>query len=224
VIPVSPANSYSHIRSPVSNGSILSPANNIASGETTSASSPALNGKQASSKSIAYTLPPPPPPPPTSAAVHAVVKSRVNSGESVNSDYQQQQLTTPSSLNASMSSLLGSNESSAEQKRRCNIQHGFDRLQLLVPSLREVKNSKASKAAMLQKTSEYIKELQTARKKRVADLDAYKSEIDALSERISQLQSQLPANGVTVVGALNKSEQFEQKFGAYVKERTVDNW
>ena len=155
-----------------------------------------------------------------------MVKSRVNSGESSN-EYHQTSTTvattsSQSSLNNSSLSLL---ESSAEQKRRCNIQHGFDRLQLLVPSLRDVKNSKASKAAMLQKTSEYIKELQTARKKRVADLDAYKSEIDELSERISQLQSQLPANGVTVgVGALNKTEQFEQKFNAYVKERTVDNW
>jgi MAX-like protein X len=113
---------------------------------------------------------------------------------------------------------------SAEQKRRCNIQHGFDRLQTLVPALRESKNAKASKAAMLQKTSEYIKELQVAREKRVRDLDVYRKEIDELSDRISECQSQLPATGVSVVGNLNKMEQFEQKFNQYVKDKTVENW
>ncbi len=114
--------------------------------------------------------------------------------------------------------------STAEQKRRCNIQHGFDRLQTLVPSLKESKNSKASKAAMLQKTSEYIKELQKARQKRMADLDVYKKEIEQLSDHISDLQNQMPVNGVMVAGNLNKTEKFEQKFKTYVKERTIENW
>ncbi len=126
----------------------------------------------------------------------------------------------------SVSSINTMNDqvSTAEQKRRCNIQHGFDRLQTLVPSLRESKNSKASKAAMLQKTSEYIKELQRARQKRMSDLEVYKKEIEQLSDQISECQNQLPANGVSVMGNLNKTEKFDQKFKAYVKERTVDNW
>jgi hypothetical protein len=140
-------------------------------------------------------------------------------------------LNGTSSRQASRSNSVNSNTfndanlSSAEQKRRCNIQHGFDHLQTLVPSLGEGgKNSKASKAAMLQKTSEYIKELQLAREKRMKDLAVYRREIEQLSEKISECQNQLPANGVNVTGNLNKTEKFEQKFNAYVKEKTVENW
>ena len=137
-----------------------------------------------------------------------------------------------SSRQASRSNSVNSNNtfneanlSTAEQKRRCNIQHGFDHLQTLVPTLGEGgKNSKASKAAMLQKTSEYIKELQLAREKRLKDLNVYKREIEQLSDKISECQNQLPANGVNVTGNLNKTEKFEQKFNAYVKEKTVENW
>ena len=141
----------------------------------------------------------------------------------------------PQSHSNSVNSLNTlSNDPSAEQKRRCNIQHGFDRLQHLVPNLCKesataagsaaAAASKASKAAMLQKTSEYIKELQKAREKRMADLDVYRREIEELSDKINLCQSQLPANGVSVVGQLNTTEKFEQKFKAYVKERTIENW
>jgi MAX-like protein X len=111
----------------------------------------------------------------------------------------------------------------AEQKRRCNIQHGFDRLQILVPSLRD-KNAKVSKAVMLQKTSDYIKELQKAKDQRVADLNLYKREIEDLSNKITDCQNQLPASGVSVTGNLNRMEKFEQKFNNYVKEKTLENW
>ena len=114
--------------------------------------------------------------------------------------------------------------STAEQKRRCNIQYGFDRLQTLVPSLKDTKNNKASKATMLKKTSEYIKELQIAREKRLSDLSVYTREIEELSNKITECQIQLPANGVSIVGKLNKTEIFDQKFKAYVKEKTVENW
>lgn len=124
----------------------------------------------------------------------------------------------------SINTLSDANLTTAEQKRRCNIQHGFDRLQVLVPALRDGKNLKVSKAVMLQKTSEYIKELQIAREKRVADLDAYRKEIESLSDKITECQSQLPANGVSVVGNLNKTEKFEQKFNSYIKERTMKDW
>lgn len=140
----------------------------------------------------------------------------------LNSDLTQSQRSL--SRSNSMNSLNAMNEVSAEQKRRCNIQQGFERLQTLVPSLRDSKNSKASKAAMLQKTSEYIKELQRVRQNRLNDLEVYKREIEQLSEQISECQNELPANGVSVVGNLNKAEKFEQKFKTYIKDRTVDNW
>jgi len=159
---------------------------------------------------------------------------RANSSSSLNYMGSSSKLPISNEINTASRTLSRSNsvnsintindQVSAEQKRRCNIQHGFDRLQTLVPSLRESKNSKASKAAMLQKTSEYIKELQRARQKRVNDLDVFKKEIEQLSNQISECQNELPANGVSVVGNLNKTEKFEQKFKSYVKERTVDNW
>jgi MAX-like protein X len=133
------------------------------------------------------------------------------------------------SLNNNNNSNSGVGVSTAEQKRRCNIQHGFDRLQILVPSLRD-KNAKISKALMLQKTSEYIKELQKAREKRNADLNAYRKEIEELSNRITDCQNQLPANGVAVYGsgggegAAGRNVKFEQKFNNYVKEKTLENY
>jgi hypothetical protein len=149
--------------------------------------------------------------------------STLNGPTSVSSSRVMSRSNSVNSINT-LNDLNGPGMTSAEQKRRCNIQHGFDRLQTLVPALRESKNAKASKAAMLQKTSEYIKELQVAREKRVRDLDVYRKEIDELSDRISECQSQLPATGVSVVGNLNKMEQFEQKFNQYVKDKTVENW
>ena len=96
---------------------------------------------------------------------------------------------------------------------------------MLVPSLLDGKNAKVSKAVMLQKTSEHIKELQTIREKRMNDLAAYKRELDELSDKIVECQSQLPANGVSVAsGKLNRTERYEQKFNAYIKERTIENW
>lgn len=95
---------------------------------------------------------------------------------------------------------------------------------MLVPSLIDGKNTKVSKAVMLQKTSEHIKELQVAREKRLYDLNQYKRELEDLSEKITECQSQLPASGVAVTGQLNKLERYEQMFSLYVKERTMENW
>lgn len=137
--------------------------------------------------------------------------------------------------------------SNAEQKRRCNIQvsfklntiHvlysviivffyllklGFERLQQMVPSLRDSKHGKASKAAMLQRTAEYIKVLRESQNNATGELNVYKNEIEQLSDQISDLQNELPENGVTMVGNLNKSEKFRQKYNAYVQARTVQNW
>lgn len=131
------------------------------------------------------------------------------------------------SRSSSINNTTISNEqgmTTAEQKRRCNIQYGFDRLQTLVPALKDSKNSKASKATMLKKTADYIKELQTARDARMADLAAYQREIESLSNKVTECQIQLPANGVSVTKSLNKTEVFEKKFRTYVQEKTVENW
>ncbi len=97
-------------------------------------------------------------------------------------------------------------------------------MQQIVPSLRETKNGKASKAAMLQKTAEYIHTLKSSQSELTKDLNDYKSEIELLSDQISDLQNELPENGVSMLGNVNKTEQFRQKYNAYVQERTVENW
>lgn len=94
----------------------------------------------------------------------------------------------------------------------------------MVPALLDGRNAKVSKAVMLQKTSEHIKELQAARDKRLNDISLYKRELEELSEKIAECQSQLPASGVAVTGQLNKIERLEQKFTSFVKERTIENW
>lgn len=131
---------------------------------------------------------------------------------------------SPAGSMNNMTILSDQGISTAEQKRRCNIQYGFDRLQTLVPSLKDAKNSKASKATMLKKTSDYIKELKLARDKRCNDIAAYQREIEELSNKVTECQIQLPASGVSITGQLNKSEIFEKKFRTYVQEKTVENW
>ncbi|KRT83719.1 HLH domain containing protein, partial [Oryctes borbonicus] len=59
----------------------------------------------------------------------------------------------------------------AEQKRRSNIKNGFDMIHSLIPHLNQNPNAKLSKAAMLQKSAEYIVQLRTER-------DQLKDEMD----------------------------------------------
>ncbi len=66
--------------------------------------------------------------------------------------------------------------------------------------------------------------MQIAREKRINDLSKYTKEIEELSNKITECQIQMPANGISVVGNLNKTDLFEQKFKKYVQERTVENW
>ena len=93
--------------------------------------------------------------------------------------------------------------SNAEQKRRCNIQLGFERLQDIVPTLKEGENGKASIAMMLQKTVDYITDMRTMKDQRTSELDAYKDEIENLSRQISHSLSTLslfvPSNSTTIV-------------------------
>jgi hypothetical protein len=203
---------YSQIKSSIS-GAVVS--GSTMSGSVSSLSLPVTIGTRAKAHSIACT---------TSTSVVGAVSSNefshmAHSATSSRMASRSNSINSQNALNDSNAAM-----SSAEQKRRCNIQYGFDRLQSMVPTLNDSKNSKFSKAVMLQKASEYIKELQDKREKRLKDLEQYKLEIEALSTKISDCQNQLPANGVSVLGSLNKTEIFEQKFNSYVKDKTVDNW
>ncbi|KAK6638370.1 hypothetical protein RUM44_008799 [Polyplax serrata] len=86
----------------------------------------------------------------------------------------------------------------AEQKRRYNIKNGFDVLHSLIPYLNLNPKVKLSKATMLQKGAEYIRQLQAERAKMQEDMEALKYQIDSLSASISNCQSLLPATGAPI--------------------------
>ncbi|CAD6206878.1 GSCOCG00010117001-RA-CDS [Cotesia congregata] len=72
----------------------------------------------------------------------------------------------------------------AEQKRRYNIKNGFDTLHSLIPQLNQNPNAKLSKAAMLQKGAEYIRQLRSERNLLKEEMDSLRQEIDSLNTSI----------------------------------------
>lgn len=72
----------------------------------------------------------------------------------------------------------------AEQKRRYNIKNGFDMLHSLIPQLQQNPNAKLSKAAMLQKGAEYIRQLRTDRDGMKQKMDALRKERDSLNNSL----------------------------------------
>lgn len=72
----------------------------------------------------------------------------------------------------------------AEQKRRYNIKNGFDMLHSLIPQLNQNPNTKLSKAAMLQKGADYVKQLR-------AERNQLKDEMDSLRQQIERLNSSI---------------------------------
>lgn len=72
----------------------------------------------------------------------------------------------------------------AEQKRRYNIKNGFDMLHTLIPQLQQNPNAKLSKAAMLQKGAEYIRQLRAERDAVNQKMDILRKERDALNNSL----------------------------------------
>lgn len=72
----------------------------------------------------------------------------------------------------------------AEQKRRYNIKNGFDMLHSLIPQLSQNPTTKLSKAAMLQKGADYIKQLRTERNQLKEEMDSLKHQIECLNTSI----------------------------------------
>ena len=72
----------------------------------------------------------------------------------------------------------------AEQKRRYNIKNGFDMLHSLIPQLSQNPNTKLSKAAMLQKGADYIKQLRSERHQLNEEIDSLKHQIECLNTSI----------------------------------------
>lgn len=72
----------------------------------------------------------------------------------------------------------------AEQKRRYNIKNGFDMLHSLIPQLSQNPNSKMSKAAMLHKGGDYIKQLKLDRNHLMEESDKLRQEIERITNQI----------------------------------------
>ncbi|KAK9709412.1 Helix-loop-helix DNA-binding domain [Popillia japonica] len=140
----------------------------------------------------------------------------------------------------------------AEQKRRYNIKNGFDMIHSLIPHLNQNPNAKLSKAAMLQKSAEYIMQLRTERDQLKDEMDSLRQQIENLNTSISNCQSLLPATGAPVsrkreikmqemfdeyvsncqsllpaTGApvsRKREIKMQEMFDEYVRTRTMENW
>lgn len=110
----------------------------------------------------------------------------------------------------------------AEQKRRCNIKNGFDMIHSLIPHLNQNPNAKLSKAAMLQKGAEYIRQLRSERSQLREEMDSLRQQIEALNTSISNCQSMLPATGAPV--SRRRDSRMQEMFDDYVSNRTMENW
>lgn len=110
----------------------------------------------------------------------------------------------------------------AEQKRRCNIKNGFDMLHLLIPQLKQNPNAKLSKASMLTKAAEYIKQMRSDRAATNEKMESLRREIDSLNNSLSNLQTSLPASGAPV--SRQRTGRVKELYQQYVRQRTLDNW
>ncbi|XP_046681410.1 MLX-interacting protein isoform X2 [Homalodisca vitripennis] len=110
----------------------------------------------------------------------------------------------------------------AEQKRRCNIKNGFDMLHSLIPQLSQNPNAKLSKAAMLQKGAEYIRQLRNERMALKDEIDSLRLQVDSLNSAISNCQALLPATGAPI--SRHRNNKMKEMFDEYVRIRTQENW
>ncbi|CAK9810051.1 MLX-interacting protein [Anthophora plagiata] len=110
----------------------------------------------------------------------------------------------------------------AEQKRRYNIKNGFDMLHSLIPQLSQNPNTKLSKAAMLQKGADYIKQLRAERNQLKEEMDSLRHQIECLNTSISNCQSMLPATGAPI--SRHRTSKMKEMFDEYVRTRTRENW
>ena len=87
----------------------------------------------------------------------------------------------------------------------------------MVPNIR----GNETKASILQKTSEYLKSLKSSQATLKDDIENYKNKIEILNKQVSDLQNELPVDGIRLIGGnINDS----LKFNAYVQKRTAENW
>ena len=117
---------------------------------------------------------------------------------------------------------------SSEQKRRGNINSGFEMLQAMIPSVNS--NLKVSKAQTLAKATEYMAKLKQDRERRKLELANLRAEADSYGRAITEYQNALPATGVSFSyvnpnnGKAEQSKLLWKMYRDYVRAKTMDNW
>ena len=117
---------------------------------------------------------------------------------------------------------------SSEQKRRGNINSGFEMLQAMIPPVNS--NLKVSKAQTLSKATEYVMKLKEDRDRRKRELSSLRSEADNYGRAITEYQNALPATGVSFSFANANNGKVEQAkllwnmYRDYVRSKTMENW
>ncbi|KAL6445150.1 hypothetical protein ACFW04_002202 [Cataglyphis niger] len=95
-------------------------------------------------------------------------------------------------------------------------------LHSLIPQLSQNSNAKLSKAAMLQKGADYIRQLRAERNQLKEEMDSLRHQIECLNTSISNCQSMLPATGAPV--SRHRTSKMKEMFDEYVRTRTRENW
>lgn len=98
---------------------------------------------------------------------------------------------------------VGSNSSAA-----CTSGHG--------------KSSDVSKAAMLHRGAEYIRQLRGERQQQQEEMEQLKQNIETLNTAISGCQALLPASGAPV--SRQRNNRIREMFEDWVRVRTLQNW
>ncbi|KAG8242787.1 hypothetical protein J6590_059303 [Homalodisca vitripennis] len=95
-------------------------------------------------------------------------------------------------------------------------------LHSLIPQLSQNPNAKLSKAAMLQKGAEYIRQLRNERMALKDEIDSLRLQVDSLNSAISNCQALLPATGAPI--SRHRNNKMKEMFDEYVRIRTQENW
>ena len=84
------------------------------------------------------------------------------------------------------------------------------------------KSSDVSKAAMLHRGAEYIRQLRGERQQQQEEMEQLKQDIETLNTAISSCQALLPASGAPV--SRQRNNRIREMFDDWVRVRTLQNW
>lgn len=79
-----------------------------------------------------------------------------------------------------------------------------------------------SKAAMLAKGAEYIRQLKLERAQLKDEIERHRADVEGLNASINNCQSMLPATGAPV--SRQRTSKMNEMFHVWVRQRTLENW